>query len=71
MKNIIEIKDLSKCYGDLAAVNHISFQVKKGELFAFLGTNGAGKSTEIFYYMSFYVIKNLRKNYCRWVRYGS
>ena len=47
MKNIIEIKDLSKCYGDLAAVNHISFQVKKGELFAFLGTNGAGKSTTI------------------------
>lgn len=47
MKNIIEIKELSKCYGDFIAVNCISFQVKKGELFAFLGTNGAGKSTTI------------------------
>ena len=47
MKNIIEIENLSKCYGDFMAVNHISFQVKKGELFAFLGTNGAGKSTTI------------------------
>ena len=47
MKNIIEIENLSKCYGDFTAVNHISFQVKKGELFAFLGTNGAGKSTTI------------------------
>ena len=45
MKNIIEIENLSKCYGDFTAVNHIRFQVKKGELFAFLGTNGAGKST--------------------------
>lgn len=47
MKNIIEIENLSKCYGDFTAVNHIRFQVKKGELFAFLGTNGAGKSTTI------------------------
>lgn len=47
MKNIIEIENLSKFYGDFRAVNRISFQVKKGELFAFLGTNGAGKSTTI------------------------
>lgn len=47
MKKIIEIKNLSKRFGSLAAVNKISFTVKKGELFAFLGTNGAGKSTTI------------------------
>ncbi|KAI4452361.1 hypothetical protein C823_006943 [Eubacterium plexicaudatum ASF492] len=41
MKNIIEIQDLSKRYGNFTAVNHICFQVKKGELFAFLGTKGA------------------------------
>lgn len=47
MKNIIEITDLTKNYDDFIAVNHINFQVKNGELFAFLGTNGAGKSTTI------------------------
>lgn len=47
MKNIIEIENLSKCFDKLAAVNHISFTVRQGELFAFLGTNGAGKSTTI------------------------
>ena len=47
MKNIIEIKNLYKSYGDIKAVSDISFCVKEGELFAFLGTNGAGKSTTI------------------------
>lgn len=45
--NSIEIKDLYKSYGDVKAVQGISFRVKKGELFAFLGLNGAGKSTTI------------------------
>ncbi len=45
--NIIEIKNLNKSFGDVKAVKDISFQVKKGELFAFLGVNGAGKSTTI------------------------
>lgn len=45
--NVIEIKDLRKCYGDIVAVDSISFNVKQGSLFAFLGTNGAGKSTTI------------------------
>ena len=44
---MIEIKNLVKNYGDLVAVNDLSFKVKKGELFAFLGVNGAGKSTTI------------------------
>lgn len=46
-ENIIEVKELYKSYGDVKAVNGISFQVKKGELFAYLGLNGAGKSTTI------------------------
>ena len=44
---ILEIKHLRKSYGSLKAVNDISFKVKKGSLFAFLGVNGAGKSTTI------------------------
>ena len=47
MHNIIEIKHLSKSFGDVKAVQDISFCVKEGELFAFLGVNGAGKSTTI------------------------
>lgn len=42
---MIEVKDLVKNYGNRAAVNHISFEVKKGEILGFLGQNGAGKST--------------------------
>ena len=45
--NIIEIKNLTKKFKDLTAVDNISFNVKKGEFFAFLGPNGAGKSTTI------------------------
>lgn len=44
---ILEIEHLVKTYGNLKAVNDISFKVKKGGLFAFLGINGAGKSTTI------------------------
>ncbi|MBQ9744384.1 MAG: ABC transporter ATP-binding protein [Clostridia bacterium] len=47
MRNIIEINHLSKNYGDVKAVQDLSFRVKEGELFAFLGVNGAGKSTTI------------------------
>ena len=45
--NIIEIKNLSKSFGEVKAVQDLSLKVKQGELFAFLGINGAGKSTTI------------------------
>ncbi|MDD7404249.1 MAG: ABC transporter ATP-binding protein [Butyribacter sp.] len=47
MENIIEIKHLHKSFKDVKAVQDLSFCVKRGELFAFLGINGAGKSTTI------------------------
>jgi len=43
----VEVTNLTKHYGELVAVDHISFQVKKGELFGFLGPNAAGKTTTI------------------------
>ena len=43
----IEIKSLTKSFGDVTAVNNISLSVKNGEIFGFLGPNGAGKSTTI------------------------
>lgn len=42
---MIKIRDLTKYYGDLCAVNKVSFDVKKGEILALLGPNGAGKTT--------------------------
>ena len=47
MKQIIEVKNFTKKYGDFVAVNDISFSVEEGSIFAFLGPNGAGKSTTI------------------------
>lgn len=47
MENIIEVKNLKKYFGEIKAVDDISFSVEKGSLFAFLGLNGAGKSTTI------------------------
>lgn len=57
---ILEVRDLVKRYGNFVAVNNISFKVKKGSLFAFLGLNGAGKSTTINIITSI-IIKNSGK----------
>jgi ABC-2 type transport system ATP-binding protein len=47
MELAIEVKDLTKNYGEITAVDHINFNVRKGEIFGFLGPNGAGKTTTI------------------------
>ena len=46
-ENIIIVKDLVKKFGDFIANDHLSFEVKRGEIFGFLGANGAGKTTAI------------------------
>ena len=47
MMPAIEIKELTKCYGDILAVNNLSLTIDEGELFSLLGVNGAGKTTLI------------------------
>lgn len=47
MRNIIEVAGLTKRFGEITAVDHIDFEVRKGEIFGFLGPNGAGKTTTI------------------------
>ena len=46
-EHAIDVEKLTKRYGDLLAVNDISFHVRAGEVFAFLGPNGAGKTTTV------------------------
>ena len=46
-ERVIEVRNLSKVFGKFTAVDHISFHVNKGEIFGFLGANGAGKTTAI------------------------
>jgi ABC-2 type transport system ATP-binding protein len=43
----IDIQTLTRDYGDLRAVDHLTFEVEEGEIFGFLGPNGAGKTTTI------------------------
>jgi ABC-2 type transport system ATP-binding protein len=46
-ESVIRVDGLTKCFGDFMAVDHLSFSVQRGEIFGFLGANGAGKSTTI------------------------
>ena len=46
METVIKTKDLTKRFGDFVAVDKITFEVTKGEIFGFLGANGAGKTTD-------------------------
>ncbi|WP_206528010.1 ABC transporter ATP-binding protein [Marinitoga sp. 38H-ov] len=55
MNSIIEVKNLRKYYGNIKAVDDITFSVKKGEIFSLLGPNGAGKTTTLE------IIEGLRK----------
>ncbi len=56
MKNtVVEVNKLRKVYGDLIAIDDISFDVKQGEIFGLLGPNGAGKTT------TFECLEGLRK----------
>jgi ABC-type multidrug transport system ATPase subunit len=52
----VQVRNLVKSYGDLVAVNDISFDVKEGEIFGLLGPNGAGKTTALKVIMGFYTI---------------
>ena len=45
--SVVEVEDLVRTFGNFVAVDHVHFQVEKGEIFGFLGPNGAGKSTTI------------------------
>ena len=47
MPNAVEIRSLTKRFGDFVAVDHVTLTVPQGEIFGFLGPNGAGKSTTI------------------------
>ena len=53
MKNVIEVKNLTKDYGSGRGVFDVSFSISKGEVYGFLGPNGAGKSTTIRHLMGF------------------
>ena len=44
-EKVISVRDLTKQFGSFTAVDHITFDVYKGEIFGFLGANGAGKTT--------------------------
>jgi ABC-2 type transport system ATP-binding protein len=51
--NLLEVKNLSKSFGNFKALKNVSFSIQKGEIFGFLGPNGAGKSTTIRIIMGF------------------
>lgn len=65
MKNniIIDVAELTKKFGNFTAVDHISFKVKEGEIFGFLGANGAGKTTAMQMLIGL-TKKNIGRGHC-------
>ena len=57
---VIEVDQLTKCFEHFTAVDHISFQVKRGEIFGFLGANGAGKTTAMRMSQKFSLYEDLK-----------
>jgi ABC-2 type transport system ATP-binding protein len=47
MSNAVEVRELTRKFGDFTAVDRVTFEVREGEIFGFLGPNGAGKTTTI------------------------
>ena len=67
MEEILRVENLSKSFGELKAVDELSFAVEKGKFFAFLGQNGAGKSTTINMLIGT-IIKDSGKQYGKKIR---
>ena len=65
---MIEIKNVTKKYGDKIAINNMSFNVNDGEIFAFIGHNGAGKTTLIKAIVGIHEF-DLRRYFNKWEIY--
>lgn len=67
-RDMIEIKNVTKKYGDNIALNNVSFNVNDGEIFAFIGHNGAGKTTLIKSIVGIHDFDE-RRNFNKWKIY--
>ena len=63
---MIEVKNITKRYGSVTAVDNISFTINKGEIIGLLGPNGAGKSTTMNMITGF-IEQTTRRNHRRWI----
>jgi len=63
---VISVKNMYKKFGDFTANDDLSFEVSKGEIFGFLGANGAGKTTAMKI-LCWFVFANSRRNKSGWL----